>query len=329
MNLTEQSVPQEGHIPIRHSERYYDIHVSSLPSQYGERLVMRIVSQTRMRSSFGQLGFAPAMQAQLEAWQGPCQGMVLVTGPAGSGTLQTVYSMLTRLNSVQRNILSIEDPIETALPGVTQVSVDRANRLTLASGLRAILRQSPDVVMVSELRDRETVAVAVEAALTGRLVLSTLSAPDGPSALLRLIDLGVTPSQLPQAVVGVLAQRQVRRLCTACKESYTATGSDLRGLGFPWPEAEQEVTLYRGRGCEQCLGSGYRGLIGIYELMEVNAPVAAAIAAGAPLAEIRTAARLAGMEAMWEDGMFKVLQGFTTPEEVRRALQGPRRQPDM
>jgi type IV pilus assembly protein PilB len=221
---------------------------------------------------------------------------------------------------VEKNILTIEDPVEYVLSGVTQVQVNRKAGLTFATALRAFLRQDPDIIMVGEMRDLETAEIAIEAALTGHLVLSTLHTNDAPSATIRLIDMGVEPFLISATVIGVLAQRLARRICNECKEFYEAPASDLRKFGFKVEDPAQTVQLARGRGCEACRHTGYRGRIGIYELMRLNAEIAEMIVRRAPLADLKEAAKANGMMELREDGLAKVLQGITTPEEVMRTV---------
>lgn len=320
MNIAERRVPQDGRIATRYQGKEYDLRVSCLPNLHGEKIVMRILDKNSVMIGLNKLGFLPEVQAQLEELASQPNGMILSTGPTGHGKTTTQYSLLNKLNTVEKNILTIEDPVEYVLSGVTQVQVNRKAGLTFASALRAFLRQDPDIIMVGEMRDLETAEIAIEAALTGHLVLSTLHTNDAPSATIRLIDMGVEPFLISATVIGVLAQRLARRICNDCKEFYEAPASDLRKFGFKVEDPAQTVQLARGRGCEACRHTGYRGRIGIYELMRLNAEIAEMIVRRAPLADLKEAAKANGMMELREDGLAKVLQGITTPEEVMRTV---------
>ncbi|CEK20583.1 type II secretion system protein E (GspE) [Chthonomonas calidirosea] len=320
MNIAERRVPQDGRIATRYQGKEYDLRVSCLPNLHGEKIVMRILDKNSVMIGLNKLGFLPEVQAQLEELASQPNGMILSTGPTGHGKTTTQYSLLNKLNTVEKNILTIEDPVEYVLSGVTQVQVNRKAGLTFATALRAFLRQDPDIIMVGEMRDLETAEIAIEAALTGHLVLSTLHTNDAPSATIRLIDMGVEPFLISATVIGVLAQRLARRICNECKEFYEAPASDLRKFGFKVEDPAQTVQLARGRGCEACRYTGYRGRIGIYELMRVNAEIAEMIVRRAPLADLKEAAKANGMMELREDGLAKVLQGITTPEEVMRTV---------
>lgn len=320
MNIAEKRLPQDGRIPIRYQGKEYDLRVSSIPTPHGEKIVMRILDKTSVLIGLNKLGFTPETQARLEELVIQPQGMVLSTGPTGSGKTTTQYSVLHKLNSVEKNILTIEDPIEYQLPGVSQVQVNRKAGLTFATALRAFLRQDPDIIMVGEMRDLETAEIAIEAALTGHLVLSTLHTNDAPSAVIRMIDMGVEPYLISATVTGVLAQRLARRVCQHCKEPREISASDLRAFGFQVEDPDQIVTIWEGVGCDHCRGRGYAGRIGIFELMVVNAEIAEMIVRRAPLSDIKEAAKANGMKELREDGLIKVLEGLTTPDEVRRVV---------
>lgn len=324
MNIAERRLPQDGRIPIRVEGKDYDLRVSSIPvhlsSGMGEKIVMRILDKTSILIGLEKLGFTPEVQAQLEELVIQPNGMVLSTGPTGSGKTTTQYSVLHKLNSIEKNIITIEDPVEYQLPGISQVQVNRKAGLTFANALRSFLRQDPDIIMVGEMRDLETAEIAIEASLTGHLVLTTLHTNDAPSAVIRMIDMGVEPYLISATVIGVLAQRLARRLCPHCKEPYEVPAADLRRFGFRPEHPEQMVTLWRGRGCESCRYTGFRGRIGIFELMRVNDEIAELIVRRAPLADIRDAAKANGMHELREDGLLKVLEGVTTPDEVMRVV---------
>ncbi|CUU38183.1 MAG: Flp pilus assembly complex ATPase component TadA [Armatimonadetes bacterium] len=320
MNIAEKRLPQDGRIPIRYQGKEYDLRVSSIPTPHGEKIVMRILDKTSVLIGLNKLGFTPETQARLEELVMQPQGMVLSTGPTGSGKTTTQYSILHKLNSVEKNILTIEDPIEYQLPGIAQVQVNRKAGLTFATALRAFLRQDPDIIMVGEMRDLETAEIAIEAALTGHLVLSTLHTNDAPSAVIRMVDMGVEPYLIAATVTGVLAQRLARRVCQHCKEPREIPASDLRAFGFQVEDPDQIVTIWEGVGCDHCRGRGYAGRVGIYELMVVNAEIAEMIVRRAPLSDIKEAAKANGMKELREDGLIKVLEGITTPDEVRRVV---------
>ncbi len=320
MDIAERRIPQDGRIPIRMDNKDYDLRVSCLPTVNGEKIVMRILDKSSVLIGLNKLGFTPEVQAKVEELVSQPNGMFLSTGPTGSGKTTTQYSILHKLNSPERNIITIEDPVEYQLSGIAQVQVHKKAGLTFASALRAFLRQDPDIIMVGEMRDIETASIAVEASLTGHLVLSTLHTNDAPSAVIRMVDMGVEPYLVSATVIGVLAQRLGRKVCSNCKKPYQVPAGDLRRCGFKPTNPEEMVTLYRGEGCEACRGTGYKGRIGIYELMEVNDEIAELIVHRAPLADIREAAKANGMRELREDGLEKVLQGITTPDEVMRVV---------
>jgi type IV pilus assembly protein PilB len=320
MNIAERRVPQDGRIPIKHQNKDYDMRVSCLPSLYGEKIVMRILDKSSVLLGLNKLGLAPQIQADMEELVAQPNGMFLVTGPTGSGKTTTLYSVLHKLNSIEKNIITVEDPIEYQLSGVTQVGINKKAGLNFSNALRSFLRQDPDIIMVGEMRDLETAEIAIEAALTGHLVLSTLHTNDAPSATMRLADMGVEPFLIAATVIGVLAQRLGRRICSNCKEPYTVKAAELARFGYEQADPDQEITLFRGRGCDNCRGGGYKGRIGIHEMVKMNAEVAELVVRRAPLQDIKDAARANGYREMKEDGLQKVLQGITTPEEVMRVV---------
>jgi type IV pilus assembly protein PilB len=332
MNIAERRVPQDGRIPIRHNNKDYDLRVSCLPSLYGEKIVMRILDKSSVLIGLNKLGFYAEMQAILEELVSQPNGTFLVTGPTGSGKTTTLYSVLNKLNSIEKNIITVEDPIEYQLSGITQVAVNKKAGLNFSTALRSFLRQDPDIIMVGEMRDLETAEIAIEASLTGHLVLSTLHTNDAPSATMRLADMGIEPFLISATVIGILAQRLARRICPDCKEPYQVKAGELSKFGFQpndpdlaklgvhIEDANQEVTLYRGRGCETCRNRGYKGRLGVYELMKVNNEIAELIVRRASLVDIKDAARANGMLEMKKDGLRKILDGITTPEEVMRVV---------
>ncbi|HSV72497.1 MAG TPA: GspE/PulE family protein [Chthonomonadales bacterium] len=320
MNIAERRLPQDGRIPIRYDGKDYDLRVSCLPSVFGEKIVCRILDKSSILIGLQKLGFSEETQAQLEELVIQPNGMVLSTGPTGHGKTTTQYSILNKLNSIEKNIITIEDPVEYQLGGVTQVQVNRKAGLTFANALRSFLRQDPDIIMVGEMRDLETAEIAIEASLTGHLVLSTLHTNDAPSAVIRMIDMGVEPYLIAATVVGVLAQRLGRRICQHCKEPYEEAGTALRKFGFRPEDPDAKVTLWRGRGCEGCRHTGYSGRLGVFSLMRINDEIAELIVRRAPLTDIRDAAKANGMRDLREDGLLKVLEGITTPDEVMRVV---------
>jgi len=319
MNIAERRIPQDGRIHIRHEGKDYDLRVSSLPTVFGEKVVMRILDQSSVLIGLNKLGMLGETQAQLESVIVQPNGMILSTGPTGSGKTTTQYSILNKINSVEKNILTIEDPVEYQLPGLSQVHVNRKAGLTFASAMRSFLRQDPDIIMVGEIRDLETAETAVQASLTGHLVLSTLHTNDAPSAVTRLMDMGVEPFLIASSIVGILAQRLARRICQNCKEPYKPPAEALHRVGFNVDDMEN-VVFYRGRGCEQCRHTGYRGRNGIFEMLLVNEEVADLTVKRAPLSEIRAAALAGGMKTLKMDGFQKVLEGMTTVEEIMRVI---------
>lgn len=320
MNIAERRVPQDGRIAIKVNNKDYDLRVSCLPAMYGEKIVMRILDKGSVMLGLGKLGFRPEVQARMEDLIVQPNGMFLVTGPTGSGKTTTLYSVLNKINTPEKNITTCEDPVEYQLSGITQVGINKKAGLNFSNALRSFLRQDPDIIMVGEMRDLETADIAVEAALTGHLVLSTLHTNDAPSATMRLADMGVEPFLIAATVIGVLAQRLSRRVCSNCKEPYQAKASDLRRFGFVAENPDEPITLYRGKGCDTCRGSGYKGRLGIYELMVMNQEIAELVVRRATLGDIKAAAVANGMEDMKSDGLYKILRGDTTPDEVMRVV---------
>jgi len=319
MNIAERRIPQDGRIHVRHEGKDYDLRVSSLPTVFGEKVVMRILDQSSVLIGLNKLGMLAETQAQLESIIVQPNGMILSTGPTGSGKTTTQYSILNKINSVEKNILTIEDPVEYQLPGLSQVHVNRKAGLTFASAMRSFLRQDPDIIMVGEIRDLETAETAVQASLTGHLVLSTLHTNDAPSAITRLMDMGVEPFLIASSVIGILAQRLGRRICQNCKEPYKPPAEALHRVGFNVDDVDN-VVFYRGRGCDQCRHTGYRGRTGLYEMMLINEEIADLTVKRAPLSEIRAAALANGMKNLKSDGFQKVIEGLTTVEEVMRVV---------
>jgi type IV pilus assembly protein PilB len=321
MDIAEKRAPQDNRISAVIGGREFDFRVSTLPLVYGEKIVMRVLDKGGINVGLSKLGFLQQNLAEIEDMCSKNYGIILVTGPTGSGKSTTLYSILNRLNTDERNIITIEDPVEYELPGINQCGVNVKAGMTFANGLRAMLRQDPDVIMVGEMRDNETATTAMEAALTGHLVLSTLHTNDAPSAPTRLIDMDVEPFLISSSVIGVLAQRLVRQICPGCRQDYTSSRQELVRCGMPLPEGlPEEVTLYKGRGCDRCKHSGYRGRTGVHELMVFNDAIRDEILQKSPSHVLRNLAIANGMRTLQMDAVLKVLSGVTTVDEVLRVL---------
>ncbi len=320
MNIAERRIPQDGRIGIVLDKKDFDLRVSCLPTTHGEKIVMRVLDKSSVLLGLNKLGFTAEVQAQVEELTSQPNGMFLSTGPTGSGKTTTQYSVLHKLNSIEKNIITVEDPVEYHLGGIAQVQVNKKAGLTFGNALRSFLRQDPDIIMVGEMRDLETGEIAVEASLTGHLVLSTLHTNDAPSTVIRMVDMGIEPYLISATVIGVLAQRLARKVCQKCKKSYTVSASELRRFGFRPKEKDEEVTLWKGEGCDVCRNTGYKGRIGLYELMRINDEIRELVVRRASLADIREAAKANGMYELKEDGLLKVLEGMTTPDEVMRVV---------
>lgn len=316
LDIAERRKPQDGHCAVNIGGKVYDFRVATLPTIYGERVVLRVLAKENILLRLEDLGF---LEDSLEIYTRNYKksyGAIMITGPTGSGKSTTLYATLNVLNTPEKNIVTIEDPVEYRLKGINQIQINPKAGLTFARVLRAMLRAAPDIIMVGEIRDKETAKIAVEAALTGHLVLSTLHTNDAPSAISRLIEMGVEPFLVSSAIRCVQAQRLARRLCPECKEPYTPKLEWLREINFPNPE---EVTvLYRARGCPKCNNTGYKGRVGIYEVMEVNEEIERLAAKKAPTEKIREAALRNGMRTLRHDGLLKAKLGITSVEEVLR-----------
>ena len=315
LDIAEKRVPQDGRISLRIGGREVDVRVSTMPSSAGERVVMRLLDKQAGRLQLSRLGLEPHTLTQLQGIVHKPHGIFLVTGPTGSGKTTTLYGSLAELKSDVINILTVEDPIEYSLPGIGQTQVNNKADMTFARGLRAILRQDPDVVMVGEIRDLETAEIAVQASLTGHLVMSTLHTNTAVGAITRLMDMGVEPFLLSSSLVGVLAQRLVRTLCPHCRESRPATAAELEFL------QEQKAVVYSANGCEACGHTGYRGRTGIYEMLEVDDNVRQLIHDRASEQELKRYARRHS-PSIRADGKSKILAGITTVNEVMRVSLG-------
>jgi len=315
LNIAERRVPQDGRIKLKMGKRVIDFRVSVLPVLFGEKIVMRILDKGNLTLDLSKFGFEPKAEADLmKAILNP-YGMVLVTGPTGSGKTTTLYSALSRVNTMEVNIMTAEDPVEYNLMGINQVQVRNDVGMTFAAALKAFLRQDPNIIMVGEIRDIETGGIAIKAALTGHLVLSTLHTNDAPSTITRMIDMGIEPFNVSSAVNLIVAQRLVRRICKDCKAETTYDAVELKALGTTEKEWEG-VTFYKGKGCGTCAGSGYKGRAGLYEVMALSPELRRQILRGASTAEIQAQAVAEGMLTLRMDGIVKIKKGATTLEEV-------------
>ena len=320
MNIAERRVPQDGRIEVRHENKEYDMRVNSIPTPFGEKIVMRILDKSSVMIGLNKLGFTEENQLKIEEMVSQPNGLFLCTGPTGSGKTTTQYAVLNKLNQVGVNIVTVEDPVEYQIGGISQVQTNKKAGLTFSTALRAFLRQDPDIIMFGEMRDLETAEIAIESSLTGHLVLSTLHTNDAPSATLRLIDMGVEPYLIAATLTGVLAQRLGRRIDPENRESYVVKQMDLRRFGYDVTEPEAEVTLWRGIPMETNKMTGFKGRNGFHELMSMNAEIAELVVRRAPLNDIKAAAKANGMRELREDGLGKVLAGMTTPDEVMRVV---------
>jgi len=318
-DIAETRLPQDGRFATEIDGRPIDLRVSTLPTFWGEKAVLRILDKSRALVSLSQLGFLPDTRKAFEELINQPQGMILVTGPTGSGKTTTLYAALHSINDETKNITTVEDPIEYEVAGVNQVQVNPQIDLTFASALRSILRQDPDVILVGEIRDLETAEMAFRAALTGHLVLSTLHTNDAPSAATRLVDMGVAPYIIASTVNGILAQRLVRRLCTHCRETYEPKPEELERLQLT-PEQTAKLRFHRSRGCAQCRNTGYSGRIAIYELLVMNNELREGITSGMNAAQLRQIALRTGMKSLKYDGLMKVHQGVTSLAEVVKVM---------
>lgn len=318
LDIAERRKPQDGKIHLKYEGRDFDLRVSTIPTVNGEKVVMRILDKSSVMLGLDRLGFMPDIREKLEWLIAKPYGMILVTGPTGSGKSTTLYACLNKLNQGTVNISTVEDPVEYQIQGINQVQVNPKAGVTFASALRAFLRQDPDIIMVGEIRDHETAQIAVEAALTGHLVLSTLHTNDAPSAATRLIEMGIEPFLVSSAVVGVLAQRLARTICSACKEPYVPPKEALKDIGLAY--TEEEIVFYKGRGCEVCKGSGYKGRTGIHELLIISDRAREVILRRGSANEIKRAVLEEGFKTLQDDAIRKVLEGIITVEEALRVV---------
>ena len=316
LDIAENRLPQDGRISFQFGGRMIDLRVSTFPTVWGENLVLRILDKAKLVLGLEQLGFSPDQLTFFKRVLQSPNGIVLVTGPTGSGKTTTLYSALSYLNAEERNILTIEDPVEYEIPGIRQSQVNVKAGLTFGAGLRHMLRQDPDVIMVGEMRDEETADIAIRSALTGHLVFSTLHTNDAAGALPRLADMGAPPFLLSSALLLVVAQRLVRNICVSCKEEAESDPALFKRLGLQGKE--DQLKFFRGKGCDKCGFTGYRGRIGIFELLQITPEMNPLILEKADSRSIQRAARAQGMRTLLEDGIRKALRGGTTLEEVAR-----------
>jgi type IV pilus assembly protein PilB len=324
LDIAERRKPQDGRISLnaKAAGRLLDVRVATLPTVEGECVVLRLMDKSRRAPTLEELGFLETMRTQLESVLQKPTGALLSTGPTGSGKSTTLYAALTQISRPEINVITVEDPVEFRLPGVNQVQINARAGLTFATALRSILRSDPDVVMVGEIRDGETAKISIEAALTGHFVLSTMHTNDAPSAITRLTEMGVEPFVTGSAVSAVLAQRLARRLCSHCCEMYTPSSTELEQARIS-PEhaaAADGAVLYRKRGCPRCAHTGYRGRVGVFQLLRMTEELEALAARRASREELERAARENGMRTLWEDGLEKVMAGLTSLEELARVV---------
>ena len=320
INIAERRIPQDGRISLIVQGKQIDIRMATLPTVHGEKIVMRILDKSSVLLELSDLGFLPEnFERYQQSYRKP-YGAILVTGPTGSGKSTTLYATLNILNRPEINIITVEDPVEYRLPGINQVQTNPKAGLTFASALRSILRSDPDVCLIGEIRDAETAQIAIEAALTGHLVLSTLHTNDAPSALTRLVEMGIEPFLVASSLDCVLAQRLARKLCPKCKEAYVPTEEELIASRFPYDPEEELPRLYRPVGCTTCGNTGYKGRMAIHEVMTVTEEIERMVAEHASAEEMGKVARQQGMLTLRRDGLEKVKQGLTSIEEVLRVV---------
>jgi general secretion pathway protein E len=316
MDIAEHRLPQDGRMKLRHGGREIDFRVSTLPTVYGERIVLRILDKGNILLGLDRIGMEEKLLQTFRKLIGSPEGILLVTGPTGSGKTTTLYSALSEINTSETNIITVEDPVEYKLAGISQVNVNSRIELTFAKGLRHILRQDPDVIMIGEIRDRETAEIAIQASLTGHLVFSTLHTNDAPSAITRLADMGIEPYLLSSSILAVLAQRLIRQNCPSCKEEYLPSNKELSELGL-----SQVLPLYKGKGCSDCFHTGYKGRCAIYELMPMSMKVKAQALKSQDAEALRKIALQEGMKTLFEQGIELVKQGVTSSTELFRVTR--------
>jgi type IV pilus assembly protein PilB len=320
INIAERRIPQDGRMGVVVQGKQIDIRVATLPTVYGEKIVMRILDKSSVLLELQDLGFLPQNFTRFQKSFKKPYGEILVTGPTGSGKSTTLYATMNILNRTEVNCITVEDPVEYRLPGINQVQTNVKAGLTFASALRSILRADPDIVLIGEIRDRETAQIATEAALTGHLVLSTLHTNDAPSALTRLVEMGIEPYLVASALDCVLAQRLARKLCGKCKEPYVPTREELLAAGFAYEDGAELPKLHRAVGCTACSSTGYKSRLALHEVMVVTEQIEKLVVDHASSEEIKRVAIAQGMISLRDDGMEKVKQGHTSIEEVLRVV---------
>jgi len=320
LNIAEKRLPQDGRIRLKIAGKDIDIRVSTIPTSFGESVVMRLLDRSNVLLDLNSLGLQGRQLEIMHDLISRSHGIILVTGPTGSGKTTTLYAALSKINSKDIKILTIEDPVEYQIPGINQVQVNPKIDLTFAAGLRAFLRQDPDVIMVGEIRDKETAEIAIQASLTGHLVISTLHTNDAPSTMSRLVDMGIEPFLVSSSILGVIAQRLVRTVCHECAKKYVPTEEELHKIGLSLSDLKGRQLL-RAVGCPNCLETGYTGRLAIYEFMILNDEIRSEIMKGSDATTIKRAAVGSGMTSLMADASNKVLQGLTTIEEVLRVIQ--------
>jgi type IV pilus assembly protein PilB len=316
LDISERRIPQDGGISIRIGKRPVDLRISTMPGKFGEKVVIRIIDKNNAMTGLDQIGFSKAMYDQFTSMISQPNGIVLVTGPTGSGKSTTLYAALRQINTESVNISTVEDPVEMNIPGINQFQTNEKAGFTFSAALRSLLRQDPDIVMLGEIRDQETARIATQAALTGHMVLSTLHTNDAPSAITRLFNIGVEPYLVAASIRGALAQRLVRRVCKNCKETVEPADTMRLTIDRMGPRAQAIQTFYHGEGCKACRGTGYAGRAGIYELFTPNDEALDAITRGASLQELRQIGEASGYTTLQQDGLEKVEAGITTIEEL-------------
>jgi len=320
MDISETRTPQDGRSQIKMEDKDIELRISSFPTIYGENLVLRILDQSAASKGLEDMGFSPETLRDYKIIIRRPHGIILITGPTGSGKTTTLYASLNAINSSEKNIITIEDPVEYRLNLIRQTQINPKANITFASAMRSILRQDPDVIMVGEIRDLETAETAIRAASTGHLVFSTLHTNDAPGALTRLMDMGVEPYLTSSSVAGVLAQRLVRTICPKCKESYQPEEQAVKDLGIT---RTKDIVFYRGKGCKNCWQTGYKGRTALFEFLVVTDPIRDLILQRASSRMIKDVARKTqGMKTLWKDGIDKILKGITTIDEIRKAAFG-------
>src|SRR5213082_2361397 len=321
MSIAEKRLPQDGRIQVKIKKKPIDLRVSTIPTNHGESVVMRVLDKSSLVLGLPELGFFSDDRETFERLIQLPDGILLVTGPTGSGKTSTLYACLNYINKPDRKIITVEEPIEYQMTGINQVQVNPEIGMTFPAALRSILRQAPNIIMIGEIRDLETASIAINASLTGHLVFSTLHTNDAPSAVARLVDIGVKPFLVASSARALMAQRLVRRFCRRCGAPYVPTEAELRSLNID-PNNVANATFMKGKGCNDCNKTGYRGRFGIFEVFVVDDEIRKLIYDKVPSSELRSRAREMGMRTLREDGARKVLAGLTSPEEVIRATLG-------